>query len=101
MFIENHSRAGTGFVPVIPNYTETQAGIYGIGKYHLARGGVEAGLRLDMQETRASGYDWTGSPYGGTRSLTTCPTAGRPLSTFQTLEAHLQLRSGLACPSRV
>ena len=51
MFIENHSRAGTGFVPVIPNYTETQAGIYGIGKYHLARGGVEAGLRLDMQET--------------------------------------------------
>lgn len=37
MFIENHSRAGTGFVPVIPNYTETQAGIYGIGKYHLAR----------------------------------------------------------------
>ena len=40
----------------------TQAGIYGIGKYHLARGGVEAGLRLDMQETRASGYDWTGSP---------------------------------------
>lgn len=69
MFIENHSRAGTGFVPVIPNYTETQAGIYGIGKYHLARGGVEAGLRLDMQETRASGYDWTGSPYGGTRKF--------------------------------
>ena len=69
MFIENHSRAGTGFVPVIPNYTETQAGIYGIGKYHLARGGVEAGLRLDMQETRASGYDWTGGPYGGTRKF--------------------------------
>ena len=69
IFIENHSRAGTGFVPVIPNYTETQAGIYGIGKYHLARGGVEAGLRLDMQETRASGYDWTGSPYGGTRKF--------------------------------
>lgn len=69
MFIENHSRAGTGFVPVIPNYTETQAGIYGIGKYHLARGGVEAGLRLDMQETRASGYDWTGGPYGGIRKF--------------------------------
>ncbi len=69
MFIENHSRTGTGFVPVIPNYTETQAGIYGIGKYNLVKGGIEAGLRLDIQETRASGYDWTGSPYGGTRKF--------------------------------
>lgn len=69
MFIENHSRAGTGFVPVIPNYTETQVGIYGIGKYHLSNGGVEAGLRLDMQETRASGYDWTGRFYGGTKKF--------------------------------
>ena len=28
-----------------------------------------------MQETRASGYDWTGSPMAGQESLTTCPTA--------------------------
>ena len=69
IFIENHSRAGTGFVPVIPNYTETQAGIYGIGKYNYSKGGVEAGVRFDGQETRASGYDWTGNPYGGTRKF--------------------------------
>ena len=69
MFIDNHSRAGTGVVPVIPNYTETQAGIYGIGKYNYSKGGVEAGVRFDGQETRASGYDWTGNPYGGTRKF--------------------------------
>lgn len=64
MFIDNHSRAGTGVVPVIPNYTETQAGIYGIGKYNYSKGGVEAGVRFDGQETRASGYDWTEIPMG-------------------------------------
>ena len=67
MFIDNHSQAGTGIVPVIPNYTETQMGIYGIGKYNYSKGGIEAGIRFDGQETRASGYDWTGSLYGGTR----------------------------------
>ena len=69
MFIDNHSQAGTGVVPVIPNYTETQAGIYGIGKYDYSKGGVEAGVRFDGQETRAIGYDWTGNPYGGTRKF--------------------------------
>lgn len=69
MFIDNHSQAGTGIVPVIPNYTETQMGIYGIGKYNYNKGGIEAGIRLDGQETRANGYDWTGSPYGGTRKF--------------------------------
>ena len=69
MFIDNHSQAGTGIVPVIPNYTETQMGIYGIGKYNYSKGGIEAGIRFDGQETRASGYDWTGSLYGGTRKF--------------------------------
>ena len=27
---------------------------------------IEVEYAMDMQETRASGYDWTGSPYGGT-----------------------------------
>lgn len=69
MFIDNHSQAGTGIVPVIPNYTEMQMGIYGIGKYNYSKGGIEAGIRLDGQETRASGYDWTGNAYGGTRKF--------------------------------
>lgn len=95
MFIENHSRAGTGFVPVIPNYTETQAGIYGIGKYNFSKGGVEAGIRLDMQETRASGYDWTGSPYGGTRKF---GNVSYSLGGHYRLSRHWQLTSnfGLA-----
>lgn len=65
--VNNHSRSGTGIVPVIPNYTETHAGIYGMQKFYYGKGGFETGIRLDGQETRASGYDWTGSPYGGTR----------------------------------
>lgn len=68
--IDNHSRGGTGVVPVIPNYTETQMGIYGIEKFNSHNGGLEAGVRLDRQETHACGYDWTGELYGGTRKFT-------------------------------
>lgn len=69
MFIDNHSRGGTGVVPVIPNYTETQMGIYGVQKLCCHNGGLEVGVRFDRQETRASGYDWTGNHYGGTRKF--------------------------------
>ena len=82
MFIDNHSRAGTGVVPVIPNYTETQAGIYGIGKYNYSKGGVEAGVRFDGQETRASGYDWTGNPMGEQESSITYHTVWEPITFF-------------------
>ena len=69
IFTDNHSKAGTGIVPVIPNYTEMQAGAYGIQKYRYERTAVEAGIRLDRQETRAGGYDWTGNYYGGNRKF--------------------------------
>ena len=102
MFIDNHSRAGTGVVPVIPNYTETQAGIYGIGKYNYSKGGVEAGVRFDGQETRASGYDWTGNPYGGTRKFNNISySLGSPSPFFRTLETYHQFRDGLEGPPRV
>ena len=65
--VDNYSRAGNGVVPVIPNYTERGMGMYGVQSFSCGRGGFEAGIRLDGQETRADGYDWTGSPYGGTR----------------------------------
>lgn len=68
IFTDNHSKAGTGIVPVIPNYTEMQAGAYGIQKYRYERTAVEAGIRLDRQETRAGGYDWTGNYYGETEN---------------------------------
>src|SRR3712207_9334820 len=32
MLIDNYSQAGTGVVPVIPNYTETSWGAYEIGR---------------------------------------------------------------------
>ena len=76
MFIENHSRAGTGFVPVIPNYTETQAGIYGIGKYHLARGEAlkqaSAWICRKPVPVVMTGRE---APMAGQEILTTCPTA--------------------------
>ena len=46
-----------------------QAGAYGIQKYRYERTAVEAGIRLDRQETRAGGYDWTGNYYGGNRKF--------------------------------
>ena len=101
MFIDNHSRAGTGVVPVIPNYTETQAGIYGIGKYNYSKGGVEAGVRFDGQETRASGYDWTGNPMGEQESSITYHTVWEPSPFFRTLETYHQFRDGLEGPPRV
>ena len=67
--LENHSLAGTGFVPIIPNYTETQAGGYGMFKYHKSKVSVEGGIRFDAQTTNAKGYDWTGSLYGGKRKF--------------------------------
>lgn len=67
--LENHSRAGTGFVPVIPNYTETQAGFYGLLKLQKPGFGLEGGVRLDWQHTQAKGYDWTGKRYGGVRDF--------------------------------
>lgn len=67
--IENHSLSGTGFVPIIPNYTETQIGAFGLLKYHKALFGVEGGVRFDLQRTISKGYDWTGNPYGGKRTF--------------------------------
>ena len=99
MFIDNHSRAGTGVVPVIPNYTETQAGIYGIGKYNYSKGGVEAGVRFDGQGNPCHGYDWTGNPYGGEQeSSITYHTVWEPITFFRTLETYHQFQDGLEGP---
>lgn len=68
-YIENHSRSGTGFVPVIPNYTEMQMGTYGIVRYHRNKVGAEAGVRYDSKVLNAKGYDWTGILYGGKRNF--------------------------------
>lgn len=64
---KNSNERGTGVVPVIPNYTEVAFGAYGVQKYTHNRWGGEGGVRFDMQQTEADGYDWTGRRYGGRR----------------------------------
>ena len=65
LHIRNKNQAGTGVVPLIPNYTEYDLGIYGIQKYRHGTWDAEAGVRFDNQQTRAAGYDYTGKRYGG------------------------------------
>ena len=65
LHIRNKNNEGTGVVPVIPNYTEYDLGIYAIQKWQHKQWNAEVGVRFDNQETKALGYDYTGSLYGG------------------------------------
>lgn len=67
--VNNSNERGTGVVPIIPNYTEFTAGVYGFQKYTANRWGTELGARFDFQHTEADGYDWTGLRYGGKRNF--------------------------------
>ena len=67
LHVRNRNQAGTGVVPVIPNYTENSVGAFALQRYRHGKWGAEAGTRLDYQQTNAAGYDWTGSYYGGSR----------------------------------
>lgn len=67
---DNHNERGTGVVPIIPNYTDMALGVYALQRYTANRWGMEGGIRLDGQQTKADGYDWTGSRYGGKRNFT-------------------------------
>lgn len=69
LHIRNRNQAGTGIVPIIPNYTENSIGAYALQRYHHGKWGVEGGARFDHQQTNAAGYDWTGSYYGGSRQF--------------------------------
>lgn len=63
----NTNRAGTGVVPVIPNYVEDNAGIFAIQKYTRKKWSAEAGVRFDNQSTNALGIDAYGQHYGSIR----------------------------------
>ena len=65
LHIRNRNQGGTGVVTLIPNYTEYDLGVYAIQKYRHEHWTAGAGIRFDNQETRASGYDYTGKLYGG------------------------------------
>ena len=55
LHIRNKNNEGTGVVPVIPNYTEYDLGIYAIQKWQHKQWNVEAGIRFDNQKTKALG----------------------------------------------
>ena len=62
----NFNTPGTGVVPIIPNYTRTNTGLYAIQKYSRERlWGAEIGLRADHQMLNARGIDYDRQPYGG------------------------------------
>lgn len=64
--LRNRNEAGTGVVPIIPNYTENTIGGYFLQHYAHGKWQAEAGVRFDHQLTKAAGYDWVGEWYGGT-----------------------------------
>lgn len=69
-YANNRNRPGTGVVPVIPNYTQNNAGVYAIQQFTQERWGMEGGLRYDYQRLQAAGIDVYGKSYGGKHRFT-------------------------------
>lgn len=67
---KNTNLAGTGIVPIIPNYTQILAGAYAVQRYTTQRWGAEIGVRADWQESKAKGINALGQRYGGTHHFT-------------------------------
>lgn len=63
----NTNRAGTGVVPIIPNYVESSMGLFAIQKYTREKWSAEAGVRFDNQSTNAQGIDAYSRHYGSVR----------------------------------
>lgn len=68
-YTDNYSEPGTGVVPVIPNYTEQTWGGYLLQQYRGKQVSLEAGVRVDGQNSRTAGYDIMGELYGGNRNF--------------------------------
>ena len=64
-YINNANVPGTGVVPIIPNYTQTNIGVFGIQQYDYQGLHIEAGLRYDYQRTNARGINSFSVAYGG------------------------------------
>ena len=62
--IDNYNEPGTGVVPIIPNYTQQNLGVYGIQKYTGHDWGAELGARADHQTIDARGKNIYGENYG-------------------------------------
>ena len=92
LHIRNKNQAGTGIVPIIPNYTEYDFGTYFIQKYMYKQWNAELGVRFDNQETQARGYDYTSKPYGKSHSFSNL---SYNLGVHYTPSAHWSLTSNL------
>ena len=64
---DNTNMPGTGVVPIIPNYVETNTGIFAIQKYTAEKWSAEAGVRFDHQYSNADGIDTYSRRYGSKR----------------------------------
>lgn len=67
--INNFNTPGTGVVPLIPNYIEKSAGVYGLQKYNQRNWSLEAGLRYENMYSNAAGIDAFSEAYGGIRKF--------------------------------
>lgn len=81
----SRSLAGTGVVPIIPNYTDLTVGVHLLERYEAGRWGVEAGLRLDRILMSAAGYDQYQEYYSGDH---------RNTNLTYSLSGHYQLGRG-------
>lgn len=67
-YVNNHNVPGTGVVPIIPNYTQSNVGLFAVQKYSGEKWGAELGLRADKQNINALGMNVYGESYGGKSS---------------------------------
>ncbi len=102
---ENNASPDTGVSPLIPNYTKTDAGAYGIVSYRFSdKLSSEAGLRYDFSNMSASKYyqksRWTNLGYDGVYDNFIKGEQGsqwltQPEFTFHNISASLGIRYGI------
>lgn len=68
--IKNSNVPGTGVVPIIPNYTQNNVGVYAIQQFDYKNLSLEGGIRLDHQGTNARGINAYSKAYGDKRNFT-------------------------------
>lgn len=69
-YTNNSNQPGTGIVPIIPNYTQTGLGVYGIQQFDYKKLNLEAGIRFDYQSSNAHGINSYSREYGDKRHFT-------------------------------
>lgn len=98
-YSDNFNEAGTGVVPMIPNYVLLSGGLFSIQKYEQKRWGVEGGIRADYQYLNASGIDMYSRSYGGKHQhLNVTYTLGTYLQPTDALQIKSQLGTAWRAP---